>query len=65
MARIRTSSNTKLEHHRVSGFYYPRQERVGLGENCVKWAAQLLNDGVSNVFEEFWPDINRKFLHER
>jgi hypothetical protein len=20
---------------------------------------------VSNVFEEFWPDINRKFLHER
>ncbi len=49
----------------VSGFYYPRQERVGLGENCVKWAAQLLNDGVSNVFEEFWPDINRKFLHER
>jgi hypothetical protein len=49
----------------VSGFYYPRQERVGLGENCVKWASQLLNDGVGNIFEEFWPDINRKFLHER
>jgi hypothetical protein len=49
----------------ISGFYYPRQERVGIGENCVKWAAQLLNDGVGNVFEEFWPDINRKFLHER
>jgi hypothetical protein len=49
----------------VSGFYYPTQERVGVGENCVKWASQLLNDGIGNVFEEFWPDINRKFLHER
>ncbi len=49
----------------VSGFYYPRQERVSVGGNCIKWASQLLNDGVGNVFEEFWPDINRKFLHER
>ena len=49
----------------VSGFYYPTQERVSAGQNCMKWASQLLNDGISNVFEEFWPDINRKFLHER
>ena len=49
----------------VSGFYYPTQERVSVGQNCMKWASQLLNDGIGNVFEEFWPDINRKFLHER
>jgi hypothetical protein len=48
----------------VSGLYYPRQARVSVGENFTKLAAQLLNDGIGNGFEEFWPDINRKFLHE-
>jgi len=48
----------------VSGLYYPRQARVSVGGNFTKLATQLLNDGIGNVFEEFWPDINRKFLHE-
>jgi hypothetical protein len=48
----------------ISSYYYPAQER-GIGDFAMKYLSQLLNDGVSNVFEEFWPDINRKFLHER
>lgn len=48
----------------ISSYYYPAQER-GIEVFASKWLSQLLNDGISNVFEEFWPDINRKFLHER
>jgi hypothetical protein len=49
----------------LGGFYYPERERVGLGETCERWAMQILTDAVGNVFEEFWPDINSKFFHER
>lgn len=48
----------------VSSRYYPHQERDGEGEFCERWISQILNDGISNVFEEFWPDINRKFFHQ-
>jgi len=48
----------------ISGLYYPRQERASVGGNFTRLASQLLNDGIGNVFEEFWPDINRKFFHE-
>jgi hypothetical protein len=47
----------------VSGFYYPRQERGGAAETLERWASQVLTDGVGNVFQEFWPDINHKFFH--
>ena len=45
----------------VSSRYYPSHER-GSSEVLERWASQLLNDGVGNVFEEFWPDIHRKFF---
>ena len=47
----------------ISGRYYPRQERGGAGETLERWASQLLNDGIGNVFLEFWPDIHQKFFH--
>ncbi len=47
----------------VSTRYYPRQERRGQDETLERWGSQLLNDGVGNVFQEFWPDINHKFFH--
>jgi hypothetical protein len=47
----------------VSIRYYPHQERGGASETLERWASQLLNDGVSNVFLEFWPDIHQKFFH--
>ena len=46
----------------VSGRYYPRLERSS-GEVLERWASQLLNDGIGNVVEEFWPDINHKLFH--
>jgi hypothetical protein len=49
----------------ISSRYYPRGERQGAGETLERWASQLLNDGVGNVFEEFWPDIHQKLLRGR
>jgi hypothetical protein len=49
----------------ISSRYYPRGERQGAGETLERWASQLLNDGVGNVFEEFWPDIHEKLLRGR
>lgn len=46
----------------VSTYYYPRQER-NTGEALERWGSQLLNDGVANVVQEFWPDIHDKILH--
>jgi hypothetical protein len=48
----------------VSTYYYPRQER-GAGKAAERWASQFLNDGVSNIIQEFWPDIHDKFTHRR
>jgi len=47
----------------ISGRYYPREERGGAGETLERWGSQLLNDGVGNIFLEFWPDINHRFFH--
>lgn len=49
----------------LGGFYYPQQERVGLGETCERWAIQIVTDAIGNVFTEFWPDINHNFFHQR
>ncbi|MGO9647954.1 MAG: hypothetical protein ACLPOO_07860 [Terriglobales bacterium] len=46
----------------VSSRYYPQHERKA-GEILERWGSQLLNDGVGNVFEEFWPDIHHKLFH--
>ncbi len=46
----------------VSGRYYPQHERRA-GETLERWGSQLLNDGVGNVLQEFWPDIRHKFFH--
>jgi hypothetical protein len=47
----------------ISSRYYPRLERNS-GEVLERWLSQLVNDGVGNVVEEFWPDINHKFFHK-
>ena len=45
----------------VSSRYYPREAR-GSGETLERWASQLINDGVANVIQEFWPDIHQKLF---
>jgi len=47
----------------ISSRYYPRQERRDAAEIIERWGSQLLNDGLGNVFQEFWPDINHRFFH--
>jgi hypothetical protein len=47
----------------ISSRYYPRQERRGADETLERWGSQLINDGMGNVLQEFWPDINHKFFH--
>jgi hypothetical protein len=46
----------------VSGRYYPRQER-GAEKTFERWVSQFLNDGASNILQEFWPDIRQRFVH--
>jgi hypothetical protein len=47
----------------ISSRYYPAPERRS-GEILERWLSQLLNDGVGNMVEEFWPDINHKLFHK-
>jgi hypothetical protein len=46
----------------ISSRYYPHHEREP-GEILERWGSMVLNDGVGNVFQEFWPDIREKLLH--
>ncbi len=48
----------------VSTHYYPRQEQ-GVGKALERWASQFLNDGASNIIQEFWPDIHDKLTRRR
>jgi hypothetical protein len=65
-------SRTFNTSHVLAGFtasgltnaYYPREDR-GFGDVMVRASSGLLNDAVTNVLREFWPDIKRKLIrHE-
>jgi hypothetical protein len=47
----------------ISSRYYPREARTA-GQTLERWASQLINDGVGNVVQEFWPDIHQKFFKQ-
>ncbi len=47
----------------VSSRYYPREARSS-GQTLERWASQLINDGVGNVIQEFWPDIHQKLFKQ-
>lgn len=47
----------------VSSRYYPSEARTA-GQTLERWASQLINDGVGNVIQEFWPDIHQKFFNQ-
>lgn len=46
----------------VSASYYPSQSRTG-GALAEKFAYAIARDALTNVFREFWPDINAHLLH--
>ena len=46
----------------ISTAYYPAEDRT-LGEVAVKWGYAVMRDAATNVFREFWPDIDHKLFH--
>ncbi len=46
----------------ISAAYYPSQDR-NLGSLGQKYAFALGRDALTNVFREFWPDIDKHVLH--
>jgi hypothetical protein len=48
----------------LANSYYPREDR-GFGDTMTRAGGTLLNDAITNVLREFWPDIRRKLIrHE-
>ena len=47
----------------LSNAYYPRSDR-GFGLTMSRSAISLLYGSAGGVLDEFWPDIQRKFLHK-
>jgi len=46
----------------ISTAYYPSADRTG-GALAVKYGWAMGRDALTNVFREFWPDINAHLLH--
>lgn len=47
----------------LSNAYYP--DRNMWVKTYQRWASQLIQDGISNVAKEFWPDINHYLFHNK
>jgi hypothetical protein len=47
----------------ISNFYYPTQERT-LVKTYQRWVTNIVIDGGTFVFKEFWPDLNNRFFHQ-
>jgi len=48
----------------LSSLYYPTRER-SFSNTGTEWATDIGIDAASFVVKEFWPDINRKFFHQK
>jgi hypothetical protein len=46
----------------ISNLYYPSNDS-GIGETFSNGIIVTAEGGIGSVFQEFWPDISRKFLH--
>ncbi len=47
----------------ISNLYYPAQDS-GIGETFSNGMIVTAEGGLGSLFQEFWPDISRKFLHK-
>lgn len=48
----------------VSNLYYPEAERTWT-KTGQRWVMNIGFDAMTQVFKEFWPDLNRRFVHQR
>jgi hypothetical protein len=46
----------------ISNFYYPASES-GIGQTFSNGMIDIAESTVGTIFDEFWPDISRKFPH--
>jgi hypothetical protein len=46
----------------ISDLYYPKQQRT-FSQTTQKWVLQIGIDGIGNILQEFWPDINQALFH--
>jgi hypothetical protein len=47
----------------IGNFYYPNENEWV--KTYQRWGSQILQDGISNIAKEFWPDINRAVFHNK
>jgi hypothetical protein len=46
----------------ISNLYYP-PSNSGIGQTFTNGLIVTAEGGIGTFFDEFWPDISRKFLH--
>jgi hypothetical protein len=47
----------------ISDLYYPSQERTWT-KTGQRWLTNVILDGATFTFQEFWPDINDRIFHQ-
>ncbi len=48
----------------IGNTYYPADQNQ-LVKTYQRWISQIAQDGVGNLFKEFWPDINKAVFHHK
>ena len=48
----------------IGNAYYPATSNEWV-KTYQRWASQIIQDGLSNVAKEFWPDINKAIFHNK
>lgn len=48
----------------ISDLYYPSAERTWT-KTGQRWVLNVGLDGATYVFQEFWPDLNSRFFHQK
>ena len=48
----------------ISNLYYPSESNPWV-KTYQRWGSQLIQDGLSNLAKEFWPDVNRAIFHNK
>jgi hypothetical protein len=48
----------------ISNLYYPSTSNSGLSQTFTNGFLVTAEGGLGSLFNEFWPDVSRKFLHK-
>ena len=48
----------------IGNTYYPAESNPFV-KTYQRWLSQVIQDGVGNLFKEFWPDVNKAVFHHK